>query len=116
MTLLTAAQMQHLEKCAFARGVSSLEAMERAGFAVVSQALAKCPQSDAAPKDQSQRVVVLCGPGNNGGDGFVIARLLKLKGWQVSVYLLGEAQKVAGDARVNLEHWLELGEVETLCA
>ena len=116
MTLLTAAQMQHLENCAFARGVSSLEAMERAGAAVVSQALAKCPQSDAAPKDQSQRVVVLCGPGNNGGDGFVIARLLKLEGWQVSVYLLGEAQKVTGDAQVNLERWLELGETQELSA
>ena len=116
MNLVTAAQMQRLEKTAFARGVSSLQAMERTGGAVVSAVLAKCPPSDTTRASPARRALVLCGPGNNGGDGFVIARLLTLEGWSVSLFLLGEEEKVAGDARVNLERWLELGELQKLTA
>ncbi|WP_300516752.1 NAD(P)H-hydrate dehydratase [Aliiroseovarius sp.] len=65
------------------------------------------------PRDISgkmkRRAVVLCGPGNNGGDGFVVARLLKERGWEVEVFLYGDAEKLPPDARVNHERWLGMG-------
>jgi len=52
-----------------------------------------------------RRAVVLCGPGNNGGDGFVIARLLQSLGWDVRVFLFGKAEKMPPDARANYDRW-----------
>ncbi|MBV1904252.1 MAG: NAD(P)H-hydrate dehydratase, partial [Marinosulfonomonas sp.] len=57
------------------------------------------------------RAVVLCGPGNNGGDGFVVARLLHEWGWQVEVFLYGDAGKLPPDAKVNYQRWREMGKV-----
>ncbi|MFK7754430.1 MAG: NAD(P)H-hydrate dehydratase [Sedimentitalea sp.] len=69
-------------------------------------------------KDEAQawRAVVLCGPGNNGGDGFVIARLLAQAGWSVGVFLLGDGAKLSGDARVNCDRWRQIGAVAALDA
>jgi hydroxyethylthiazole kinase-like uncharacterized protein yjeF len=64
----------------------------------------------------SHRAVILCGPGNNGGDGFVVARLLREWGWEVEVFLYGDPERLPPDARVNYERWLGLGEVEPLSA
>ncbi|NRP45079.1 Bifunctional NAD(P)H-hydrate repair enzyme Nnr [Aliiroseovarius sp. xm-v-225] len=64
--------------------------------------------------DKKKRAVVLCGPGNNGGDGFVVARLLHLRGWEVEVFLYGDATRLPPDARVNYERWCALGEVKAL--
>lgn len=106
--LLTAAQMRALESAAIARGeVTSLELMERAGRGVVEAIFEEWPELRAT----SYRAVVLCGPGNNGGDGFVVARLLKDWGWEVEVFLYGEAEKLPSDARVNFERWREIGAV-----
>lgn len=83
--LLTAAQMRAVEQAAISSGeVTGLALMERAGMGVVEAVFAQWPDLAQGP----QRAVVLCGPGNNGGDGFVIARLLAGQGWTVEVFAL----------------------------
>jgi len=109
--LLTAAQMRAIEQVAIDSGkVTGLELMERAGRGVVEAIFEEWPE--LAKTDH--RAVVLCGPGNNGGDGFVVARLLHEWGWQVEVFLYGDAGKLPPDAKVNYERWREMGEVEPL--
>ncbi|WP_374641297.1 NAD(P)H-hydrate epimerase, partial [Tabrizicola sp.] len=105
--LLTAAQMRAVEAAAIAGGeVTGLELMERAGRGVVEAVFEEWPELAAT----SQRAVVLCGPGNNGGDGFVVARLLKEWGWEVEVFLYGDPERLPPDARVNHERWRGMGE------
>ncbi|MBY4891377.1 NAD(P)H-hydrate dehydratase [Rhodobacteraceae bacterium N5(2021)] len=100
--LITAAQMRAIEAEAIASGrVTGLELMERAGRGVVEAIFEEWPELAAT----SRRAVVLCGPGNNGGDGFVVARLLKEWGWEVEAYLYGDPDKLPPDARVNYERW-----------
>ena len=83
--VLTATQMKAIEAAAVASGsVTGLELMERAGRGVMAAIFAEWPQFAAG----SYRAVVLCGPGGNGGDGFVVARLLQEWGWQVLVHQL----------------------------
>jgi len=109
--LLTAAQMRAIEQAAIASGeVTGLELMERAGRGVVEAIFEEWPDLRAT----SHRAVVLCGPGNNGGDGFVIARLLKEWGWEVEVFLYGDPDRMPPDARVNYERWVGMGEVTPL--
>ncbi|SFM12553.1 NAD(P)H-hydrate dehydratase [Shimia aestuarii] len=106
--LLTAAQMRAIEMAAIESGeVTGLELMERAGRGVVEAIFEEWPELAKT----SQRAVVLCGPGNNGGDGFVVARLLKEWGWEVEVFLYGDAEKLPPDAKVNYVRWREMGEV-----
>ena len=106
--LLTAAQMRAIEQAAIAScEVTGLELMERAGRGVVEAIFEEWPELRAT----SHRAVVLCGPGNNGGDGFVVARLLQDWGWEVEVFLYGDPEKMPPDARVNYERWLGMGEV-----
>ncbi len=99
--ILTVAQMTAADKAAVSGGASALELMERAGAAVADAVTARF-----APR----RVVVLAGPGNNGGDGYVAARLLRDRGWEVRVEAL--APPKAPDARAAAERWA--GEVATL--
>ena len=109
--LLTAAQMRAIEQAAIASGeVTGLELMERAGRGVVEAIFEEWPELKAT----SHRAVVLCGPGNNGGDGFVVARLLKEWGWEVEVFLYGDPERMPPDARVNYERWVGMGEVRAL--
>lgn len=106
--LLTAAQMRAIEQAAIDSGeVTGLELMERAGRGVVEAIFEEWPELAKT----SHKAVMLCGPGNNGGDGFVVARLLKELGWEVEVFLYGDAEKLPPDARVNYDRWGELGEV-----
>ncbi|WP_309667399.1 NAD(P)H-hydrate epimerase [Tabrizicola sp.] len=106
--LLTAAQMKAIEAAAIASGeVTGLELMERAGRGVVEAIFEEWPELRAT----SHRAVVLCGPGGNGGDGFVVARLLKEWGWEVEVFLYSDPEKMPPDARVNYERWRGMGEV-----
>jgi len=111
--LLTAAQMRAIEHAAIDSGaVTGLELMERAGQGVVDAVLEEWPELALA----GHKAVVLCGPGNNGGDGFVVARLLKARGWDVEVYFYGEADKLPPDARVNYEAWARLGAINAFTA
>ncbi len=106
--LLTAAQMRALEAAAIESGtITGLELMERAGTGAVAAIEAEWPELAATPG----RAVVLCGPGNNGGDGFVVARVLAGKGWAVEVFLYGDADKLPPDARANCERWREMGQI-----
>lgn len=94
--ILSVEQIYAADRYAAAHGVPSLTLMENAGTSVVAALAARwavCP------------VLVMCGPGNNGGDGFVVARLLKNRGWPVTVGLLGAADAYRGDAAVNLARW-----------
>jgi len=109
--LLTAAQMREIEQSAIESGkVTGLELMERAGQGVVDAILEEWPELEQAP----HRAVVLCGPGNNGGDGFVVARLLLARGWSVEVFLFGVATNLPADAHKNYLRWLDIGTVESL--
>ncbi|MDF0600520.1 NAD(P)H-hydrate dehydratase [Psychromarinibacter sp. C21-152] len=111
--LLTSAQMRAIEQAAIASGeVTGLTLMERAGRGVVAAAFGQWPDLRAAP----QRAVVLCGPGNNGGDGFVVARLLKERGWEVALYLFGDPEKLPPDARTNHDRWAAMGPVAPMDA
>lgn len=109
--LLTSAQMRATEGAAIESGaVSGAQLMERAGAAVVGAALAERPELAAGP----WYAVVLCGPGNNGGDGFVIARLLHQRGWRVEVLFYGDAARLPPDARAMHDAWAALGPVTAL--
>lgn len=111
--MLTAGQMRSLEADAIGSGrVSGVTLMERAGEGVVAAILEEWPDLADAPG----RAVVLCGPGNNGGDGYVVARLLARRGWAVEAYALGDPGRLPPDARANHDRWSELGSVEPLAA
>jgi hydroxyethylthiazole kinase-like uncharacterized protein yjeF len=94
--LLTPEEMYRADQLAVRAGMPSLKLMENAGRAVVTEIIRRYKKCSVA---------VLCGPGNNGGDGFVAARLLKAKGWPVKVYLLGEHGKLKGDASAMARKW-----------
>ena len=103
--VLTAAQMKAIEAAAIASGeVTGLELMERAGAGVVAAVLEEWPEMALTP----QRAVVLCGPGNNGGDGFVVARLLRERGWEVEVFLYGDPSRLPPDAAL-IPRWRRSG-------
>jgi hydroxyethylthiazole kinase-like uncharacterized protein yjeF len=109
--ILTAAQMRATERAAIESGAASgLELMERAGRGVVDAVFAAWPELAQA----SHKAVILCGPGNNGGDGFVVARLLRGWGWEVAVHLLGDPERLPPDALTNFMRWREMGEVQPL--
>jgi NAD(P)H-hydrate epimerase len=98
MRVLTAAQMREADRVTIEDiGIPSLVLMENAGRQVV----AAIETLHAELLDQ--KVAVLCGHGNNGGDGFVVARTLLQRGVDVSVFLIGRIADVRGDARVNLD-------------
>ena len=97
MELLTTAQMRAIEQAAIDSGqVTGLELMERAGAGVVEAILEWRPEL----AEGERSAVVLCGPGNNGGDGFVVARLLKERGWTVKVLFAGKVETLPPDARI----------------
>ncbi|MFA5955936.1 NAD(P)H-hydrate dehydratase [Hyphomicrobium sp.] len=96
--LLTTSEAGDADRLAAQAGVPMLDLMERAGKAVAEAAVNMVWGPD-------RRVAVLCGPGNNGGDGFVAARHLRDKGYDVRVFLLGEKSALKGDAADMARRW-----------
>ena len=99
--LLTNGQMAEADRLTITGGVPGIALMENAGRAVADHVARDVLGGD---------VVVVAGPGNNGGDGFVAARLLADRGYRVRVLLLGERGRLKGDAAEAARRWQ--GEVE----
>lgn len=99
-SILTTEQMAAADQIAITdlkkRGRSGVDLMEEAGLAVTRHIIGSV---------NGRSALVLCGPGNNGGDGFVIARHLKEAGFNVDVALLGSKDHLKGDARVMADRW-----------
>lgn len=101
--LLTVEEMYRADAAAIAAGIAGETLMVAAGSAIAQRIRARWA---------SRPAVILCGPGNNGGDGFVVARLLAAAGWPVTVALLGDRTRLKGDAALNAGRWA--GEVAPL--
>jgi hydroxyethylthiazole kinase-like uncharacterized protein yjeF len=95
--LLTSAEMAEADRLAIACGTTGSELMESAGRAVAEAVAGRHPSGS--------RIVVVAGPGNNGGDGFVAARLLAERGARVEVMLLGDIGRLKGDAARAAKKW-----------
>ncbi len=95
--LLTTAEMAEADRRATVLGIPSLTLMENAGRAVADEAEKMVPAG--------ARIAVLCGPGNNGGDGFVAARLLRERGYDVRVACLVPVAELKGDAAEMAKMW-----------
>ncbi|VTR93008.1 nad h-hydrate epimerase : NAD(P)H-hydrate epimerase OS=Planctomyces maris DSM 8797 GN=nnrE PE=3 SV=1: YjeF_N [Gemmata massiliana] len=94
MFTLSRDEVRELDRRAInAFGVPGVVLMENAGRG--------CAELLMRLNPERKPVVILCGPGNNGGDGFVIARHLDNHGWPVKVWLLADAKKLTADAAVN---------------
>ena len=101
--LLSVRQMAEADRLTIAAGMPAIDMMESAGGAVARE---------IERRWTARPVIVLCGPGNNGGDGFVAARHLVEAGWPVRIALLGPRDHLAGEARHHAERWR--GAVEPL--
>ena len=95
--LLSNAEMAEADRLTAASGVPGRALMENAGRAVAEEVMLRHPRGS--------RVSVVAGPGNNGGDGFVAARLLSQRGYSVRVLLLGERNRLKGDAALAAQDW-----------
>jgi hydroxyethylthiazole kinase-like uncharacterized protein yjeF len=101
--ILSVAEMYRADSLAIAGGIAGVRLMEAAGWAVARE---------VRRRFRPCRLAILCGPGNNGGDGFVAARLLARDGYVVRLALLGEPAGLTGDAAVMAARWR--GGVESL--
>ena len=96
--LLTPAEMAEADRLAIEGGITGIALMENAGRAVADAVTRRYP--NGAPQ-----VCVVAGPGNNGGDGFVAARILEGRGFPVRLLLLGERGRLKGDAAEAARRW-----------
>ncbi|OBZ94234.1 hypothetical protein ADU59_18385 [Pararhizobium polonicum] len=101
-SIITPAEMSAIDRDAALSGIDSFRLMTSAGTAVSAAALRLYPQA--------LRFVVLCGPGNNGGDGYIAAAALHASGAQVAVHALGDPAHLKGDAARACAGWGHAGE------
>jgi NAD(P)H-hydrate epimerase len=102
LRLYTAEEMRAVDAAAIGEfGIPGAVLMERAGLAAAQEIMRLA--------DRPGRVAVVCGAGNNGGDGFVVARHLHTAGWEVECLLAGDARKLPPDARLNHDVARRLG-------
>jgi len=94
--LLTVAEMAEADRLTVAAGIPATDLMANAGNSVAQE---------IERRWTARPVTVLCGPGNNGGDGFVVATRLAAVGWPVTVALLGERSHLRGEAAFHANHW-----------
>ena len=107
--LYTAAQVRELDRLAIERqGIPSLALMERAGADALDALTGRYPGAG--------NLVVVCGGGNNAGDGYVLARLARQAGLEVRVIALVEPGRLKGDAAASAQKYLQTGDVETALA
>src|SRR5689334_6293875 len=95
--LLTNAEMAEADRLTIASGTPGIDLMEHAGRAVAEAVAARHPPGS--------QVVMVAGPGNNGGDGFVAARVLASRGHRVRLLLLGDRGRLKGDAAEASRRW-----------
>jgi ADP-dependent NAD(P)H-hydrate dehydratase / NAD(P)H-hydrate epimerase len=113
MKALTAAEMREVDRLTTERyGIPGLQLMETAGTRVAEAFRRIVPSNGIS----AQHICILCGKGNNGGDGFVVARLLSPTITSVRVYLFGKPDELRGDAATNYRRWCEGGHKTTLVA
>lgn len=98
LALLTPQQMADADARTIAEGTAGIVLMERAGAAVKDVA-------EAAVGGRERSVLIYCGIGNNGGDGYVAARLLVEAGWEVSLCAIGDVGRLRGDAALAAKAW-----------
>ncbi|PWQ93788.1 NAD(P)H-hydrate dehydratase [Leucothrix arctica] len=94
--LLTNAETQTVDQLAITKGIDGFELMQAAGAAVAEAIIARW---------SIRPITVLCGPGNNGGDGFIAASVLRTAGWPVTLALLGSSKGLKGDAAKAAKIW-----------
>jgi ADP-dependent NAD(P)H-hydrate dehydratase / NAD(P)H-hydrate epimerase len=99
LELLTAEEMGRAERLTTEGGITSLTLMENAGRGVAEELVRRYPRGS--------KILVLCGPGNNGGDGFVAARTLRERGYQVRLALVGSQDALKPDAKEMARRWDE---------
>ncbi len=105
MRLVTASEMATIDRLAINEfGIPGVVLMENAGQQVVRAVI------DLLGNPAGKHVVILSGKGNNGGDGFVVARHLLNMGAQVQIFLAAEQDQINGDAQVNLNIWNKTGQ------
>ena len=106
MKVLTAAEMREVDRLTSERhGTPSLQLMETAGRRVAEA----CREIVHISERHPRKISVLCGKGNNGGDGLVVARHLQAANALVKVYLFAKPEELHGDAATNLQRWCEAG-------
>ena len=100
--MYTAGQVQRLDKCAIEdHGIPGIDLMELAGCSVFEQAMLQFPET--------RYWLVFCGGGNNGGDGYIVARLAREAGLEVVVCALKSMDSLTGDAATAASRWREAG-------
>jgi hydroxyethylthiazole kinase-like uncharacterized protein yjeF len=106
MKALTAAEMREVDRVTTERlGIPSLQLMETAGTRVADALRRTVASGDI----HARTICVLCGKGNNGGDGFVVARHLQTATTSVRVYLFARPEELRGDAATNFRRWCDSG-------